>query len=102
MSAVSRGAHLARRPRKQSGIPRRKFLSHHSSLTERKREGEKERENSRVKISCDKMIAKKFDSIVVNARNCGTKERGLSCKSRLYLGGTRYGYGSLITRDYET
>lgn len=98
MSAVSRGAHLARRPRKQSGIPRRKFLSHHSSLTERKREREKE--DSCVKILRDK-IAKKFDGIVVNARNCGTKERDLSCKSRLYLGGTRYGYGSLITHDYE-
>lgn len=56
----------------------------------------KESSLARTKILCDK-TARRFDGIAVNARNCGTVERGLSCKSSVLSASARYSYGNLIT-----
>lgn len=47
---------------------------------ERRRKRELSRARALAKILRDK-AAKRFDGITVNARNCGTVQRGLSCKS---------------------
>lgn len=55
-----------------------------ASLASRERERESPFSHARAKILRDK-TARRFDGIAVNARNCGTVKRDLSCKSYVPL-----------------